>query len=101
MFRNSSVWLSTGKTKIAAAPDIKCLIGGTFIAGLWVDSSPALVRDGRKNAEEKTDAGNVSFFKVNSLLSSGGRIFIRAVPPLEKSFETRSVSPLSLLLSKL
>jgi hypothetical protein len=59
-----------------------------------MDSSPALVRDGRKNAEEKTDAGNVSFFKVNSLLSSGGRICIRAVPPLDKFFETQSVSPL-------
>jgi hypothetical protein len=88
MFRNPSVSLSTGKTKIAAAPDIKCLIGGASIAGPWVESSSALVRDGRKNAEEKTDAGNVSFFKVNSLLSTGGRICIRAVPPLQKSFET-------------
>src|SRR6266511_2305305 len=96
MFRNSSVWLSTGKTKIAAAPDIKCLIGGTCIAYRIVSSS-VLVRDGRKKAEEKADAGNVSFFRVNSLLSSGGRICIRAVPPLEKSFETQFVEPLYLL----
>ena len=82
--RHSSVWLSTGKTKIAVAPDIKRLIGKDFTTG---DSFSTSVRDGRKNPEEKANAGNVSFIKVNSLLSSGGRIRIMAAPPLKKSFE--------------
>jgi hypothetical protein len=83
--RHSSVWLSTGKTKIAVAPDIECLIGKAFTTG---DSFSTSVRDGRKNPEEKANVGNVSFIKVNSLLSSGGRIRIMAAPPLKKSFET-------------